>query len=78
MHREMGQMMEKDPILIGAFPGERFISDHDIAEKGRGAAGFCSRKRQHIGRLVDAAPIAIELSDRLIVGQNDAHFAARR
>ena len=79
MHREMGEMMKKNPVLVGAFALERLVGNDDIAEQfsGDGAGRMRRRKRQHVGRLVDAAPLAIERTNRLIVGQHDTHFAVR-
>ena len=47
--------------------------------RGRAGAcrGACGGKRQHIGRLVDAAPVAVERSDRRIIGQHDSKLGAR-
>ena len=79
MHREMREMMQEVAVFIGAFPRQRFVGDDDVAENAGVAFGhgFRRGKRQHVGRLVDAAPFAVQHAHRRIIGQQDTHFAAR-
>jgi hypothetical protein len=49
-------------------------ADGEVAgDRMRNGAG--GRKRQHIGRLVDAAKLAIEATDRCFRGEQDADLA---
>ena len=53
--------------------------DHDVAEQaGIGRRGLALRERQHVGRPVLAAPVAVEDVDRRVVGepQRDVEIAA--
>src|SRR4026209_1094564 len=79
MHREVGEVMKKVAVLIGAFPFERLESDHDIPKQPYAFAGAGARggKRQNVGRLVDAAPVPVERADRRIVGEHNTDFTAR-
>ena len=77
MHGEMREMMRERLFVALGFARRRLERDHDIAEMRRlGAAGRRLRgKREHIGRLVEAAPSFIERADRRIVGENDRDLA---
>ena len=75
--RQMAEVMiERLLFVVGLF-ARGLIGDGDVAEHarrvvGRGRAGRLQRrKRQHVGRLVDAAPVAVERADAGIVGQHD-------
>src|SRR5580704_4390964 len=64
--RKVAQMMlERLSFRIGLAP-RRLVGDRDVAEHARRIArlarafGLQRRKRQHVGRLVDAAPIAVQ------------------
>src|SRR5262245_13468767 len=79
MHREMTQMMVKGLVFLVGFPPGRLIGDRDVAEHARHVigriAGWLQRgKRQHVGRLVDAAPVAVERPDAGIVRQHDGEL----
>src|SRR3984893_5655109 len=69
MHREMAEMMIERLLLVIGFLARRFIGDGDVAEHARRVVGAArtarlqSRKRQHIGRLVDGAPVAVQGED---------------
>ena len=76
--RQMAEVMiERLFLVIGLFP-RGLIGDRDIAEHprrvGRRARGRQRRKRQHVGRLVDAAPVVVERADAGIVGQHDGEL----
>ena len=74
--RQMAEVMiERLFFVIGLF-ARGLVGDGDIAEHprrvGRRARGRLQRrKRQHVGRLVDAAPVIVERADAGIVGQHD-------
>ena len=80
VHRQMAEMMiERLFLFIGLF-ARGLVGDGDIAEHprrvGRGARGRLQRrKRQHVGRFVDAAPVAVERADAGVVGQHDGKFS---
>src|SRR6202790_796832 len=65
MDRQMAEMMiERLLLVIGLLAGG-FVGDRDIAEHARRVVGTAcagrrqGRERQHIGRLVDAAPVQV-------------------
>src|SRR4029078_411529 len=62
MHREVGEVMKKVAVLIGAFPFERLESDHDIPKQPYVFAGAGTRggKRQNVGRLVYCATVPVD------------------
>src|SRR6202790_3698517 len=73
MHRQMAEMMiERLLFVIGLF-SRRFIGNGDVAEHAQrivGAARGGRRqgwKRQHIGRLVDTAPVAVQRANSGVV-----------
>src|SRR5206468_8221051 len=72
--RQMAEVMiERLFFVIGLFPRGLKV-DGDIAEHprrvGRRARGRLQRrKRQHVGRLVDAAPVIVQRTNAGIVGQ---------
>src|SRR6266446_7952150 len=80
MNRQMAEMMIERLLLVICFLARRFISDGDVAEHAwrivRAAwAGLRQRgKRQHVGRLVDATPIAVQGANSDVVGQHDRDF----
>src|SRR5262245_27316994 len=78
MDREMSKVMKENPVLILAFPFERLVGDDNVTEQSRSAACVLLRrwKRQHVGWLVDPAPVAIEPGDGRIVGKHNTHFVA--
>src|SRR3954463_15462897 len=72
--RKMTEMMvERLLFVIGLF-ARRLVGDGDIAEHARRVVR-CTRgrlqrrERQHIGRLVDAAPVAVQRANAGVVGQ---------
>src|SRR5260370_22199762 len=80
MHRQMAEMMiERLLLVIGLF-SRRFVGDGDIAQHawrivGADRAGRRQgRERQHVGRLVDAAPVAVQRANSGVVGQHDSKF----
>src|ERR1700687_3479792 len=62
MDREMAEVVVERLLLFVGLTAGRFIGDGDVAEHARCVVGFVPagglqrRKRQHVGRLVDAAP----------------------
>ena len=80
VHREMAEMMVERLLFLVGLPARRLIGDRDIAEHARRIVGPCRPgrlqrgKRQHVGRLVDAAPVAVQRADAGIVGQHDRKF----
>src|SRR6266567_8623439 len=72
--RKMAEMMvERLLFVVGLFP-RRLEGDGDIAEHARRVVRRARsrrlqrRKRQHVGRLVDAAPVAVQRLNPGIVG----------
>ena len=83
VHREMREMMLERLAFGAASRAVVSIGDDDVAEQRRrcarcAARALLRRKRQHVGRLVVAAPVAIERLDRRIIGQHDSKLRARR
>src|SRR5215475_10217925 len=78
VHCEMCKVVKEVPAFILRFPFERLVGNDDVAKQflalTRTMTG--SRERQHVGRLVNSTPIAIESGDLRIVGEQDTHFAA--
>src|SRR5215471_1985213 len=80
VHREMAQVVSERLVRLAGFPAYGLIGDRDVAEHPRGivrsSRGGClrDRKRQHIGRLVDAAKVLVERADAGIVSQQDCQF----
>src|SRR6202158_2594040 len=76
MDREMAEMMIERLLLGIGLPARGFIGDRNVAEHPRRIVGpACAgrrqgRKRQHVGRLVDAAPVAVERANSGVVGQH--------
>src|ERR1700730_17144714 len=74
MHREVAEMMIERLLLVIGFLSRRFVGDGDVAKHARRivgpapAARLQGRKRQHIGRLVDAAPVAVQHADSGVIG----------
>ena len=77
----MAEMMVERLLLFVGFPARRFIGNGDVAQHPRRivrlpfAARLQRRKRQHVGRLVDPAPVAIQRLDAGVVGQHDRELA---
>ena len=76
VHGKMGKVMKKLHALFVAFALQRLKGDDNVTQHFFAAAGL-GRKRQHVGRLVDAAPSAVKRSHVRIAGQHDTHFAIR-
>ena len=77
--RKMAEVMiERLFFVIGLFPrglkGDGDISEHPRRVGRRACGRLQRRKRQHVGRLVDAAPVVVERADTGIVGQHDREF----
>ena len=76
----MAEMMIERLLIVISFLARRFISDGDVAEHARRIvraawAGLRQRgKRQHVGRLVDATPIAVQGANSGVVGQHHRDF----
>src|SRR5450432_821614 len=81
MNREMAEMMVERLLFVVGFLARRLVGDGDIAEHARRIVGSHSagrrqrRKRQHIGWLVDAAPVQVQGTNAGIVGQHDRKFS---
>src|SRR5262249_41556488 len=75
MQRQMGDVMI-EPLALGArLARDGLVGEHDVAEVARRPAGGCRRrKRQHVGRLVAAAPAAVEGADRAVAGEDDGEL----
>jgi hypothetical protein len=80
MDRQMAEMMIERLLFVISFLARRFIGDGDVAEHARRIvraawAGLLQRrKRQHVGRLVDATPVAVQGANSGVVGQHDRDF----
>ncbi len=77
--RKMAEVMIERLFLVIRLFARGLVGDGDIAEHsrrvGRRARGRLQRrKRQHVGRLVDAAPVIVERTDAGIVGQHDCEL----
>src|SRR5262245_9629175 len=81
MDREVGEMVSERLALGFGFAADGLIGDDNVAEMVRRVAAMLRRrrrKRQHVGRRIVAAPVAIERTDRRIIGQHDSKRARRR
>src|SRR5882757_4710234 len=73
---EMAQMMIERLLFVIGLLARRLKGDRDIAEHARRIVGsprtgrLQRRKRQDVGWLVDAAPIAVQGADAGIIGQH--------
>src|SRR6202790_2627195 len=80
MDRQMAEMMIERLLLVIGLLARRFIGNRNVAEHARRIVGAAwtgrrqGRKRQHIGRLVDATPVAVQRANSGIVGQHDSEF----
>ncbi|MGY4354916.1 hypothetical protein ACVW0J_001409 [Bradyrhizobium sp. i1.7.7] len=80
MHGEMAQMMIERLLFLVRLAPHGLVGDRDVAEHARRIAFLPLAlrlergKRQHVGRLVDAAPVAVERTDTGIIGQHHGHF----
>ena len=75
------QTVHKGLMLGARFTFRRFIGDHDITEQpgySTSAPWLAGGKRQHIGRRVLAAPVAVERPDGRVVGEHDSNLAHER
>src|ERR1700738_2043451 len=74
MDRQMAEMMIERFLFVIGFLARGFIGDRDVAEHARRIVGSTSAgrrqggKRQHVGRLVDAAPVQGSGANARIVG----------
>jgi hypothetical protein len=77
MHRKMAEMMLERLLFLIGLLAHRLIGNRDVAEhagrvvRSARAGRLQRRERQHIGRLVDAAPVAVERANAGVVGQHD-------
>src|SRR6185312_12701861 len=76
MHHQMGEVIGEGLFKLRRLALEGFPGEDDVAEN----AGYRAKrgdlgKTQHIGWLVDAAPLAVELLLFGVVGQNDRELA---
>src|ERR1700682_466181 len=73
MDRQMAEMMIERLLLVIGLLARRFIGNRNVAEHARRIVGAAwtgrrqGRKRQHIGRLVDATPVAVQRANSGIV-----------
>src|SRR6202163_1705199 len=80
MDRQMAEMMIERLLLVIGLLARRFIGNRNVAEHARRIVGAAwagrrqGRKRQHIGRLVDAAPVAVQRANSGVVGQHHRKF----
>ena len=78
--RQMAEMMVERLLFVVGFLARGLIGDGDVAEHARRIVGAAAagrlqrRKRQHVGRLVDAAPVAVQGANAGIVGQHHREF----
>src|SRR3954452_16354244 len=76
MDHQMAEMMIEPFLLIISFPARGFIGNGDVAEhagrvlRAALAGRLQRRKRQHVGRLVDAAPVLVQCANSAVVGQH--------
>ena len=75
VNREMAEMMIERLLFPIGLSARGLVGDGDIAEHARCVrrrARRClqRRKRQHVGRLVDAAPVGVQRANSGIVGQH--------
>src|SRR5450756_443876 len=77
VNRQMAEMMDDCLLYVVGFLARRFIGNRDIAEHARRIVGarrsgrLQGGKRQYVGRLVDAAPVAVQRANAGVVGQHD-------
>ena len=79
MHREMGEVMQKNPVFIVAFAGERLVGDDDIAEELRADAVrvVAAGNDSTLVGLSMPRHCAIERANRRVVGQHDSSLRRR-
>ena len=78
MHREMGEMMQERLAFVARIRAPASHRRSTMSpSNAAGPVARRGRKRQHIGRLVVAAPVAVERADRRVVGEQDADLAVR-
>src|SRR6476469_1934475 len=78
--REVAEMMIERLLLVIGLPSRRVIGNRNVAEHPRRVVRTARtnrlqrRKRQYVGRLVDAAPVVVERANSGVVGQHDREF----
>ena len=83
MHGQMTEMVLERLVFGVGFAARGLIGDGDVAQHARRivavgrAFGLQRWKREHVGRLVDAAPVLVERADARVVGQHDREFGVR-
>lgn len=76
---EMGKMLDKSDAEFSGFAPQRLVREGDVAQQaGDRREGSDLGKAQHVGRLVDLSPVAVEDALVGIVGQQDRHFSDAR
>src|ERR1700712_4960190 len=76
VNRKGAEMMIERLLLVVGLPSRRVVGDRNVAEHPRRIVGthragrLQGRKRQHVGRLVDAAPIAVQRANSGVIGQH--------
>src|SRR5260370_6785871 len=80
MDRQMAEMMIERLLFVISFLARGFKGDGDVAEHAWRIVGpawvarLQRRKRQHVGRLVDATPIAVPGANAGVACQHDREF----
>jgi hypothetical protein len=75
----MGEMMLKRLFEIGGFAFQRLVRQDDIAQNADdGRKRLDLGKREHIGRRILAAPVAVEVLLLGIVGEDDRNLGSAR
>ncbi len=80
VHREMAEVVDERLAFVVGLPPQGLVGDGDITEHARRivvvtrAGRLQGGKRQYVGRLVDAAPIAVQRADTRIIGQHHREF----
>ena len=78
--RQMAEMMIERLLFVVGLAAHCLVGDGDVAEHPRRIVGTACAgrlqgwKRQHIGRLVDAAPVAVQRANAGVVGQHHREF----
>src|SRR4029077_8032296 len=77
MDGQMGDMMRKGLSLAACLPRDGVVGENDVAKEWRPFTRALRREREHVRRLVDAPPDAVERSHCRIIGEDDSKLGPR-
>src|SRR3984893_3150527 len=74
VHQKMGDVITQWPSCFRGFPRGGLERDDDITKERRRSRIAPGWKRENIGWLIDATPLAVEVADEAVVAEKDADF----